>query len=160
MKFIQYDLVDYYGSINKELFSKAVNWAKTLTNISEEEENVIFESKKSLLSDGADIWKKKGPVDFLIQVGAWDSAGSTDLVGLYLLNEMKHLEVDNGLYRDDGLIGSCKTNRQNEKLKNDLVRFFNGHWLKIEIEVNKKIVDFLDITLDLNSNLYLSLIHI
>ena len=79
--------------------------------------NAIFEAKKSLLSDGVNVWKKRGEVDFLIQMGSWDGAESTDLVGLFLLDKMKHLGVSIGLYCDDGLIISYKTNRQNEKLK-------------------------------------------
>ena len=52
LQFIQFDICDYYGSISKELFQEAVNWAKNYSEISEKEENVIFQAKASLLSDG------------------------------------------------------------------------------------------------------------
>ena len=33
-------------------------------NISEDEEELLYSSKRSLLSDGKDLWKKKGEKDF------------------------------------------------------------------------------------------------
>ena len=60
LKFLQFDIVDYYSSISKELFTEAVEWAKNFTNISEKEEKAIFEAKQSILFDGASNWKKKG----------------------------------------------------------------------------------------------------
>ena len=59
-----------------------------------------------------------------------------------------------GLYRDDGLAISRKTPRQIELVKKDLCRMFNEHGMKITIEANKKVVNFLDITLDLTTGTY------
>ena len=39
-------------------------------------------------------------------------------------------------------------------LKNELVKIFNQYNLKLDIEVNKSVVIFLDLTLDLQSGLY------
>ena len=64
VKFIQFDICYYYGSISKELFSDTIQWAKTLTTITEKEEKVIFEAKQSLLSDGGNNWKKRGDPKF------------------------------------------------------------------------------------------------
>ena len=133
LKLIVFDICDYYGSITKQLFIEAVNWAKTMTTITDKEEKVIFDSKQSLLSDGGSTWKKKGDPNFYIQMGSWDGAESTVLVGLYLLSKLKHLGVDAGLYRDDGLILSRLTARRNELLKNELVKIFNQY----NLEVNK-----------------------
>ena len=47
------------------------------------------------------------------------------------------------------------TARRNEKLKDEIVQIFNRYGLKIDIWVNKKVVNFLDITLDLNTGLYI-----
>ena len=46
------------------------------------------------------------------------------------------------------------TARRNEKLKDEIVQIFSRYGLKIDIWVNKKVVNFLDITLDLNTGLY------
>ena len=59
-----------------------------------------------------------------------------------------------GLYRDDGLAVSSATPRGNERIKNEICLVFKEHGLNITIEVNKKIVDFLDVTLDLNDSTY------
>ena len=56
-----------------------------------------------------------------------------------------------GLYRDDGLGIIKATPRQIELIKKDLCALFNNHGLKITIEANKKIVNFLDVTLNLKT---------
>ena len=38
-----------------------------------------------------------------VTMGSYDGAESTDLVGLFLLHQLKHLPIDIGLYRNDGL---------------------------------------------------------
>ena len=37
LKFIQYDISEYYGNISKVLFTEAVDWATQFTNIDEKE---------------------------------------------------------------------------------------------------------------------------
>ena len=46
---MQFGIEEFYPSISKELFLKAVTYAKTLVNISDEEINIIVHSRKSLL---------------------------------------------------------------------------------------------------------------
>ena len=163
LRFITYDIADYYGSISEDIFRKAVNWAKTLVNISEDEEELLYSSKRSLLSDGKDLWKKKGEKDFTIAMGSWDGAESTDLVGLYLLSELeKKLKAngqpvnpkDHGLYRDDGCLVTISTARVTEILAQDLAKIFHSYGLKLEIDANHKKINFLDVTLDLMTGLY------
>ena len=62
--------------------------------------------------------------------------------------------IDVGLYRDDGLISSRLTNRQTERIKNQITNIFANYGLKLEINANQKVVNFLDVTLDLNKELY------
>ena len=50
-----------------------------------------------------------------------------------------------GLYRDDGLGVIKATVREIENIKKDLCSIFNKYGLKITIEANKKIVNFLDV---------------
>jgi hypothetical protein len=59
-----------------------------------------------------------------------------------------------GLYRDDGLGIIKATPRQIEQVKKDLCALLNNHGLKITIEANKKIVNFLDVTLNLTTGKY------
>ena len=54
----------------------------------------------------------------------------------------------------DGLAVCRKTPRQTEILKKQICKIFANNGLKITIDANKKVVDFLDITLDLSNGTY------
>ena len=56
-----------------------------------------------------------------------------------------------GLYRDDGLGIIKVTPREVENIKKSLCSIFQKYSLKITIEANKKLVNFLDVTLNLNT---------
>jgi hypothetical protein len=88
-------------------------------------------------------------------MGSYDGAESCELVGSFLLHQITQKHGENfGLYRDDGL-GVIKANpRKIEIIKKDICSIFNNHCLKITIEANKKIVDFLDVTLNLSTQKY------
>ena len=87
-------------------------------------------------------------------MGSYDGAESTDLVGLFLLHQLKHLPIDLGLYRDDGLAASPLTNRLTEKLWQQIKKIYEDNGLKVTAEVNMKVVNFLDVTFDLNTGRY------
>ena len=146
--FIAFDICDYYGSITEELFIEALTWARRISNINDDEWEVIMEAKRSLLFDGMELWKKRGENDFRIAMGSWDGAESTDIVGLFLLNKLKELKIDLGLYRDDGLAALRCTARQAEKTKQRLIQIFSNYGLKLEVDANHKKVKFLDVTLE------------
>ena len=55
---MQFD-IEFYPSSSKELLLKAITYAKTLVNISNEKINTIMHSRKSLLFNNTDIWIKK-----------------------------------------------------------------------------------------------------
>ena len=80
---------------------------KSIVPLSDDEIEIVMKSKTSLLFDGKDFWKKSGDSDFDIQMGSWDSAESTDVVGMFLLSKVNKIKVNNygvigKLYRDDG----------------------------------------------------------
>ena len=60
-----------------------------------------------------------------------------------------------GLSRDDGLGILKGTPQQNERIKKDICKIFKENELKVTIEANKKIVNFLGVTLDLNTGRYM-----
>ena len=69
--FIQFDIESFYPSIKKELFDNAILFAKTITDISDEELNIIMESKKNLLFNNEISWvKKEGNENFDVPMGA------------------------------------------------------------------------------------------
>ena len=145
------DIVNFYPSISEDLLRRAVSWAKTLTTISDEDIEIIFASKESVLYNGDVPWVKREGEEFDITMGSYDGAETTDLVGLFLLHQLKHLPVDLGLYRDDGLAVSALTNRLTEKLWQQIKQVYEDNGLKVTAEVNKKVINFLDVTLDLNT---------
>ena len=62
-------------------------------------------------------WCKKENESCDVAMGSNDSAEISDLCGLYLLSLLSHLRIIPGLYRDDALIASLLTARQNENIK-------------------------------------------
>jgi len=58
------------------------------------------------------------------------------------------------LYRDDGLGAFQQTPKEIEGIKTEICKVFSKNGLKITIEANEKIVNFLDVTLNLNNGSY------
>ena len=52
---MQFDIEEFYPSISKKLLLKAIKYAKTLVNVSDEETNTIIHSRKPLLFNNVDI---------------------------------------------------------------------------------------------------------
>ena len=84
-------------------------------------------------------------------MGSYDGAEICDIVGLFLLSELKKLKLnaDIGCYKDDGLGVSSSTPRQVESIKKKICETLRKFGLKITIEANKKIVQYLDVELNL-----------
>ena len=154
--FILFDVCSFYPSITPELLSLALDWATMYVNISRDEKNIIMQSKKSYLYARNKPWVKKGDKNFDVGMGAFDSAESCDIVGLYLLdqlnNRIKELEV--GIYRDDALGVVETTARNAEKIRQKIIQIMSEHGLKITSTANLKVVEFLDVSLDLKNECY------
>ena len=85
-------------------------------------------------------------------MGSYDGAETCELVGCYLLSQLNQIPcIEIGLYRDHGLAVLNQTPREIERAKNEICQMFARNNLKITIEANKKVVNFLDVTLDLNT---------
>ena len=80
----------------------------------------------------------------------------SELVGLYLLSQLTKVIPKShiGLYRDDGLAASPARPRQVEILKKKICQVFAKNGLRVTIEANLKVVNFLDVTFDLNNEVY------
>ena len=87
-------------------------------------------------------------------MGSYDGAEVCELVGLYLLSCLQHLNVILGVYRDDALGVHAMTPKEGEDMKKEICKIFKDHQLSIDAKVNTKSVDFLDINLDLETELY------
>ena len=97
---------------------------------------------------------KKADVNCDVTIGSWDGAEVCELVRLYLLSQLQNLNIIVGLYRDDGLGAATQRPQQVESIKKKICQVFRDNGLKISIEANKKIVNFLDVTLDLNHDCF------
>ena len=75
-------------------------------------------------------------------------------VGLYILSNIQKLNLDVGLYRDDRLAVTNCTPRQVENIKKKIQETFNGLGLQITIEANLKTINFLDICMDLEADVF------
>ena len=150
---IIFDICNFYPSITEELLDRAIEFAKKHTHISDNDTHIIKQAKRTSLFYKNDRWSKKSGT-FDVTMGSYDGAETCELVGLYILSQLEHLDINVGLYRDDGLAISNKTPKQTEKIKKEICRIFKENGLAITIEANKKVVDFLDITLELNTGTF------
>ena len=100
-------------------------------------------------------WKKTGLFD--ATMGAYDGAGVCELVWTFLLYKpsLKYNKNDIGLYRDDGLaIFKNISGPKSEKNKKNIQKFFKENQLDIVIECNMKMVNYLDVTPNLENPTY------
>ena len=115
-------------------------------------------ARRSLLYHNQTPWiKKENNSDFDITMGSWNGAECCEIVGLFLLNQIKELinEKYVGLYRDDGLAALPNlSGPQTENLKKKTIHLFKQNNLSIEIQTGLYAVDYLDVTLDLKKNTY------
>ena len=103
-----------------------------------------------LFSDGEPWVEKDDEDDLDIPMGCYNGAELCELVGTYLLNQLKVVvaKENMGLYRDDGL-GTFKnmSGPEVERKKKELVKISKNNGLSIT-------ADFLDITFDLVKESY------
>ena len=111
-------------------------------------------TKEAILFKDGKPWMKKGNKSFNVTMGSWDGAEVADLVGLYLLSKLSDLDLDVGLYRDDGLAVLRLRPRQAELMKKRICRIFSELGLRITASANLKSVNFLDVNFNLETDLY------
>ena len=88
-------------------------------------------------------------------MGAYHGAQACEIVGLFLLSELVKLpNFDAILFRDDGLGITTSSTRQTGKLREAIIKVFKDHNLGIEIVTGQDKVNFLDVTLDLQKEIY------
>ena len=145
---------ELYPPISQDLLNKALDFASTYDNITIDERNIIIHAKKSTLIHKQQPWQKKGDTTFDVMMGSYNGPETCKLVGSFLLSQLQDLNINVGLYRDDGLATTNTTLRDTENIKKEICRIFNRNRLCITIEANKKIISFLDVTFNLNNSTY------
>ena len=143
--FISFDVVEFYPSMTEDLLRRALDFASSYVNISRDDRQIIIRAKHSLLFNNETPWRKKNSSTlFDVTMGSYDGAD--------LLSQLTKIpEIDIGLYRDDDLAVINQTPQKIEKIKKEICKIFAQNNLRITIEANKKIVNFLDVTLDLTT---------
>ena len=143
-----FDVVEFYPSISETLLNHALDFASQHVNISATDREIITNAKHSLLFRNGQPWKKKNSNSlFDVTMGSYDGKETCELVGCYLLSQLKEIPgIEIGLYRDDGLAVLQQTPKATEKIKKEICKIFRKCDLKITIEANKKVVNFLDVT--------------
>ena len=87
-------------------------------------------------------------------MGSYDGAETCELVGLYLLYQLKDLGIDIGLHRDNGLSVSYLPARRNDQLRKQIEAIFKSNQLSITAKANIIEVNFLDITFNAREGTY------
>ena len=152
--FTMFDVKDFYPSISENLLKEALEFAKRQTKVTKKDIDIVMHARKSLLFNEEQVWIKRNGGLFDVTMGAYDGAEVCELVGTYMLNIIgeKYDKTEIGLYRDDGLaISKNQSGPQNERMKKFLQKAFKDKGLDLVIQCNMKIVNYLDVTLNLST---------
>ena len=156
--FINFDIVEYYPSIKKKHLFEALKFAKDYIEIDDHEKDIILNACKTIMMHDNRIWQKKNNDElFDVPMGSFHGAEICDLVGLVILERLSQSlpSQSYGLYRDDGLaFTDIAPPSELERLKKKIISTFKNIGFKITIDVGAIRTNFLDITLDLNSDIY------
>ena len=156
-KFLIFDIKDFYPSIKESLFHEALQFAKMHVNITQRDIEVMFHSRKSLSYNNGIPWVKNEGTGFDVTMRAYDGAEICELIGIFMLSLLgtKYDSENIGLYRDDGLsIFRNVSGPELEKIKKHIQEIFKEKMLDVIIECNTKIINYLDVTFNLNDGTY------
>ena len=126
--------------------------------ITRKDVEVIFHARKPVLYNDGEAWVKKEGGSFDVTMGAYNEAEVCDFIGIYMLYliEKKYDLKNIGPYRDDGLAVFKNVSRPaSEKIKKHLQYLFKQTGLQKIIECNLKVINYLDVTFNLNDGFYL-----
>ena len=153
-RFISFDIVEFYPSITKAHLINALDYASQFSNFNKSDTDIIFHSCDSLLFSGDDVWKKNDTDSYFdIPMGSFHGAEVCDLVGLYILDKLKSIFDNCGLYRDDGLgVIDLSKPLVYERIKKSTFKLMSDIGFKITLEIGAQITNFLDVTLNLSNN--------
>ena len=152
---LTFDIESFYPSISKEVLTKCLDWAEENMMFDDHDREVIMAARRSVLFFRNQVWTKKGD-SFDVTMGSSDGAEISELVGLFLLDRLNKEEVleaeYTGLYRDDGLAMVPAGNRDGQKLRERIIKFFKKYGFGIEVSPVSTSVDYLDIRLHANKS--------
>ena len=152
--FLIFDIVDFYPSISEAILKLSLDYARQFTTISDEDIEIIMHSRKTLLFSNNEPWVKRGTSPmFDVAMGSYDGAEVCELVGLYIIHKLTSAYPNGniGLYRDYGLaVFKNVSARSLDKMRKDFSKIIGELGLQITAQSNLKIVNYLDVTLNLS----------
>ena len=139
LTFIQWDSINFYPSITRELLEKSIEWAKQYVDFSQEDIEFIMQARKAVLIHNNKPWTKKTGDSFDVTVGSDDGAEVCELVGLYILSLLVHLTYGKAaLYRDDGAMAVRGSPRQTETKTKEVASIMKSTGIGITIAGNPR----------------------
>ena len=122
LRFLQFDVVDFYASITPQLLENSLTFAASYTPINQLTRETVLQATNSFLVSQQQDWIKNKGGTFDITMGGYHGAEVCDLVGLYLLSQLTQVVPARqiGLYRDDGLCVSSATPRQLDIIRKNI----------------------------------------
>ena len=128
-----------------------------LYDFNSDELEIIIHSRKTLWFWQDSAWfKKESNEDFGIPMRCHDGVEMCKLVGIYIQDKLCKLmdKKDFEHYRDDGLeILRTTSGSEADRKRKDIIKIFKECGRSITFEINKKIVDFVDVRFNLNDQL-------
>ena len=86
---MNFNIVDFYPSISEGLLRRALSFARNRITITNDEMDVIFHSRKSLLFGKDRVRMKKDDSGlFDVAMGSYEGAEVCKLVGIFALNQL------------------------------------------------------------------------
>ena len=146
-KFVIFDIKCFYPPISGKILTKALNFAKGITDISREDIQIMYHTNYvSLLFSNKKSWMKREGNIFDVTMRAYDGSKVCELVGIFMLQKIseKHNENDVSLYRDDGLaVFKNISGPESDRIKRNFQSLFKKYGLEIKIECNEKVIVYL-----------------
>ena len=152
-----FDIKEFYPSITEKLLKNAIAFSNKHVRVNNDDLKTIKHAFKSLLYNNGEPWVKKNNESFDVTMGAYDGAEICELVGLYLLSIISesYNKEEIGLYRDDDLaVFKNISGPQADKIRKHFQAIFKTSGLDLEFDCNLKIVNYLDVTLNLGNGTY------
>ena len=88
LRFLQFDVVDFYASITPQILENSLTFAARFIPINQLTRNTIWQATNSFLFSNQQAWIKNRGGSFDITVGGYHGAEVCDLIGLYLLFQL------------------------------------------------------------------------
>ena len=151
-KFLMFDIGDFYPSIKEGLLVEGLEFAKQHVTIKSKDRETIFHARKSLLYNEGEPWIKKQSNNFDVTMRSYDGAEVCELTGIFMLSLIGNKY--NRKKMTDWQFLKIQAARNLKKIKKTFQKMCKNKGLDITINCNMKIVNYLDVTLNLNDGPY------